>query len=340
VDPGLVDPVLRAAGRPLELATRSFFESRLGADFSGVRVHADSTAARSAESLNARAYAVGRDIVFAEGRYAPSTHDGRRLLAHELTHVLQQASGRVPAHPRVRPAGDSFEREAESVAERVDAGAAGAVPAAEAGRPATAAVQRQAEGEETQEPTKTDDEELYRPAGEAEAREAEGQEEQPVQLSRESATPGVIQRQPAPPPVPHVFPHFTEWYGGIADAAAEAWAFTCKDRKERGFHILWNGRTNASSADTITVSDAEGAIEIGRPPDRDPVFVVGWFHTHPRPKPGFVQVAVGPSDKDKKTSSETGLPGAVRDFLAPGVTDCAKSGTFFFGPERRPPLAR
>jgi hypothetical protein len=339
VDPGLVAPVLRTPGRPLEPGARSFFESRLGADFSDVRVHADSAAARSADSLHASAYAAGRDIVFGEGHYAPATREGRRLIAHELVHVLQQASGRVPAHPTVRPPGDSFEREAENVAERVAAGAAAVRAPAKGGEAQTQAVQRQAESEESEEPTKSDDEELYRPDGEAESREPEKHEELPVQLSREGGTP-VIQRQPAPPPVPHVFPHFTEWYGGIAAAAADAWAFTCKDRKERGFHILWNEQTNQSRPDTLTVSDAEAAIDIPRPPDRDPVFVVGWFHTHPRPKPGFVQVAVGPSDKDKKTSSDTGLPGAVRDFLTPGVTDCAKAGTFFFGPERRAPQAR
>ncbi len=202
--------------------------------------------------------------------------------------------------------------------------------------PPSSPVQRQAEEDESERPsTATSDDELYEPVG-AERRKPENE---PTQLSLEGGASSVVQRDaPSPPPPPVVFPHFTEWYPGIADAAAQAWAFTCKDRLERGFHVLWNERTNRSFADNVT-EGTDRAIEIPGH-DRDPVFTVGWFHTHPRPKPGFVQVAVGPSEKDKKTSDDTKLPGAVRDFLAPGVTDCAKSGTYFFGPDRRPPLAR
>jgi outer membrane protein OmpA-like peptidoglycan-associated protein len=88
--PAAVHQVLRAPGRPLDAATRAFFEPRFGHDFSAVRVHSDAPAAASARDMNARAYTVGRDIVFDAGRFAPGTHDGRQLLAHELTHVLQQ----------------------------------------------------------------------------------------------------------------------------------------------------------------------------------------------------------------------------------------------------------
>jgi Domain of unknown function (DUF4157) len=93
VDSGVVAPALRTGGRPLEPAARSFFEARLGADFSDVRIHADSTAAHSADSLNAHAYAVGRHVVFGAGEYRPDSAQGRRLLAHELAHVVQQGSG-------------------------------------------------------------------------------------------------------------------------------------------------------------------------------------------------------------------------------------------------------
>jgi hypothetical protein len=79
------------AGRPLDTATRDFFENRFGADLSDVRVHTDRGAANSAESINALAYTLGRDVVFAPGQYTPETMEGRRLLAHELTHVVQQA---------------------------------------------------------------------------------------------------------------------------------------------------------------------------------------------------------------------------------------------------------
>ncbi|MFZ7127163.1 MAG: DUF4157 domain-containing protein [Desulfobacterales bacterium] len=80
----------RPGGTPLPEASRAFFEPRLGADLNDVRVHADATAARIAERVNARAFTLGRDIFFAEGQYAPETDGGQRLMAHELTHVVQQ----------------------------------------------------------------------------------------------------------------------------------------------------------------------------------------------------------------------------------------------------------
>lgn len=88
--PPIVHEALRSPGFPIDSATRSFMEPRFGHDFSPVRVHTDADANASAESINAVAYTVGRDIVFGSGRYAPQTAEGRRLLAHELTHVVQQ----------------------------------------------------------------------------------------------------------------------------------------------------------------------------------------------------------------------------------------------------------
>lgn len=78
-------------GDPLPEATRGFFEPRFGHDFSHVRIHADSQAADAARALNARAYTLGSNIVFGSGQYAPATDEGKRLLAHELTHVVQQS---------------------------------------------------------------------------------------------------------------------------------------------------------------------------------------------------------------------------------------------------------
>lgn len=83
---------LRGGGQPLPGATRGFFEARFGADFSQVRVHAGSDSGSLARSINAKAFTHGRDIVFADGEYDPLTASGRKLLAHELTHVLQQKS--------------------------------------------------------------------------------------------------------------------------------------------------------------------------------------------------------------------------------------------------------
>ena len=85
-------------GQPLDPVTRSFFESRFGYDFNEVRVHTSNAAADSAQSVNALAYTAGRNIVFGADQYKPSTDQGRRLLAHELTHVLQQKTQVSPRH--------------------------------------------------------------------------------------------------------------------------------------------------------------------------------------------------------------------------------------------------
>jgi outer membrane protein OmpA-like peptidoglycan-associated protein len=80
---------------PLPDDVRSYFEPRFGHDFSRVRVHTDTRAARSAQALGAQAYTLGNDVVLGTGQYAPQTGEGRRLLAHELAHVVQQGSGSV-----------------------------------------------------------------------------------------------------------------------------------------------------------------------------------------------------------------------------------------------------
>ncbi|HZY35744.1 MAG TPA: DUF4157 domain-containing protein [Mucilaginibacter sp.] len=81
---------LRSAGQPMPERSRMFFEPRFGHDFSNVRLHTDSVAAKSAQSINALAYTAGNSIVFNQGQYSPETQSGQRLMAHELTHVVQQ----------------------------------------------------------------------------------------------------------------------------------------------------------------------------------------------------------------------------------------------------------
>ncbi len=92
--PPLVDRVLRSGGAPLDSATRASMESRFGQDFGHVRIHTDEQASASARAVSALAYTVGRDVVFGQGQYAPGSSRGRCLIAHELTHVVQQ--GGVP----------------------------------------------------------------------------------------------------------------------------------------------------------------------------------------------------------------------------------------------------
>jgi hypothetical protein len=120
--PPIVHEVLRSTGQPLDRQTRAFMESRFAHDFSHVRVHTDGRAAQSARAVNALAYTVGHDLVFASGEYKPQGSAGKRLLAHELAHVLQQS--RTSHNPgmqhrlRVSDADDPAEREAEMMAER------------------------------------------------------------------------------------------------------------------------------------------------------------------------------------------------------------------------------
>ncbi len=88
--PPIVHEVLSSPGQSLNGSTRAFMEPRFRHDFSQVRVHTDARAAESARTVNALAYTVGKDVVFDKGKYAPETSEGRKLIAHELTHVVQQ----------------------------------------------------------------------------------------------------------------------------------------------------------------------------------------------------------------------------------------------------------
>jgi len=82
---------LRGSDQPLSKSDCAFFESRFGRDFSGVRVHTGPQAAKTAQVIHSRAFTIGRNVVFGSGLYAPGTTEGRKLLAHELTHVVQQS---------------------------------------------------------------------------------------------------------------------------------------------------------------------------------------------------------------------------------------------------------
>ena len=84
--------VIKGVGRPLGESERAYFEPRFGADFSKVRIHTNTQAAKTAQALNAQAFTLGYDIVFGRGHYVPEETEGRRLLAHELTHTIQQGS--------------------------------------------------------------------------------------------------------------------------------------------------------------------------------------------------------------------------------------------------------
>ena len=115
--PDSVHAALRTPGSSLDGPTLRFMEPMIGRDLSHVRVHTGNLAASSAAAVHAKAYTVGSDIVFGAGRFAPGTTNGRRLLAHELTHVAQQDGGLPPSRIALSPAVDPLEREAEETAE-------------------------------------------------------------------------------------------------------------------------------------------------------------------------------------------------------------------------------
>ncbi|MDT7781765.1 MAG: hypothetical protein QOF58_184 [Pseudonocardiales bacterium] len=116
--------VITSGGSPLSADVRSDMEGRFGADFSDVRVHTDSTAHDSAKSVNAQAYTVGSNIVFQRDKYDPGSDTGKHMLAHELTHVVQQRSGPVDGTDagggvKVSDPSDRFERDAVANADRM-----------------------------------------------------------------------------------------------------------------------------------------------------------------------------------------------------------------------------
>ena len=123
-DPHPITRVIASGGSPIASPVRDQMESAFGHDFSGVRVHNDTSASSSAESVGATAATVGDHIVFRSGAYDPSSSRGQHLLAHELTHVVQQRSGPVDGSPaaggiRVSDPSDRFETAAEANASHI-----------------------------------------------------------------------------------------------------------------------------------------------------------------------------------------------------------------------------
>ncbi|MEO1208796.1 MAG: DUF4157 domain-containing protein [Cyanobacteria bacterium J06638_20] len=118
--PKIVDAVLNSSGESLSSTTRHLMESRFQQDFSQVRVHTDAQAAESARAVNALAYTVGRDLVFASGQYNPTTQAGQALLAHELSHVVQQGNRTTDTRAlQIQPGRAMAEAEADRAAHQV-----------------------------------------------------------------------------------------------------------------------------------------------------------------------------------------------------------------------------
>lgn len=123
--PPIVHEVLNSPGQPLDAQTRAFMEPRFGHDFSSVRVHNDTRAARSARAVSALAYTVGNDIVFGKGQYAPRTAIGQKLISHELTHVIQQSGTGISGRSATLVIGSpssALEQEAEVLSKEINRG--------------------------------------------------------------------------------------------------------------------------------------------------------------------------------------------------------------------------
>jgi hypothetical protein len=186
----VLDVVGQGGGSPLSGELRDEMEGRLGSNFADVKVHTDSKASESARAVQANAYTVGNDVVVKSDRWSPTTDEGKKTIAHELTHVMQQREGPVDgtsqgdgvsvSHPT-----DRFERAAERTAESAMAGPA---PAASAQLEADDDVQRQLavqrEGEEEEE-AQTQREAA--PEEEEAQMQREGEEEEEAQTQREAA---------------------------------------------------------------------------------------------------------------------------------------------------------
>lgn len=166
----------RSGGQALDGAMQAQMSQALGHDFSSVRIHIDGEAHALNQQLNARAFTTGADIFFRSGAYSPQSSAGQQLLAHELTHVVQQASGAVDgggAGMRVNAPGDRFEQEADAVARQVSS----AAPAVQRQTPEeddlqASALQRQEEDEEALQMQELDEEEAVQMQELAEEEEA------------------------------------------------------------------------------------------------------------------------------------------------------------------------
>jgi hypothetical protein len=129
----------RGGGQPLDDRTRHRMESSFGADFSPVRVHADTDAGVLSLAISAVAFTTGKDLFFGPGAYNPDSSPGRELLAHELTHVVQQSGGAAPSRLVLGEPGDRYEQEADALAKMV-AVTPGYLEGEQAGRPPSMAI--------------------------------------------------------------------------------------------------------------------------------------------------------------------------------------------------------
>lgn len=167
----------RGAGRELDPQVRTDLGRKLGDDFSDVRVHTDDESDALNRTVRAEAFTTGKDVFFRAGKYDPASNEGRKLIAHELTHVVQQRGSSPAAELTVSDPGDASERQASSVADKVAAPTPAPLPA-----PALARAEAEDEEEVATSPVARADEEEEEVATSPIAR-AEAEEEEEVATS-------------------------------------------------------------------------------------------------------------------------------------------------------------
>lgn len=194
----------RGGGQPLDAPLQKQMGAAMGQDFGGVRVHAGSESDALNRQLNAKAFTTGQDIFFRQGAYDPGSGSGRELVAHELTHVVQQGSGAVKGGQKmtVNPPGDVYEQEADSIAHQAahagheaggEAAGGGAAQRQEEEELQTKAAQRQPMEEEEEElQTKTAQ---RQPMEEEEELQAKAAQRQPIEEEEEELQTKAVQRQ-------------------------------------------------------------------------------------------------------------------------------------------------
>jgi len=171
----------RHGGQALDRGVMSKMETSFGADFSNVRVHTDAGADNLNRALNARAFTTGQDIFFRQGEYNPGSSKGGEILAHELTHVLQQKGGAVQTKLRLGKPGDKYEQEADRTAQAVVKHQENVqIPLTQG------MVHRQSAEDEEKIQTKAERHRIQR--------QAEEEEKEPVQMKKEDPE---LRRQPA-----------------------------------------------------------------------------------------------------------------------------------------------
>lgn len=350
--PSTIHNGLNSPDRPLDSAMRDFVEPRFGHDFSRVRVHTDAQAVKSARAVNALAYTVGEHIVFGAAQYQPETMPGKRLLLHELTHVVQQRGANRSGPLTIEPPGSSYEQEAKATSMRIRD---------HRNKP-------QLVGHVVM-PTMQRDLDPNAPVSSSDNVTSIGSTSDRSATATSSATDvgttvvGEADMAPSPQigvPAVKEFPPMEDMAKnpGLKAERQQDWNAGLSDFKERGAWIMW--ATGSSRGPDGKMDYTRGAYKVNRwnpgdendqgddsaldfppsvPANDSLFFCVGHYHQHPPLSPERSKhpenFPVGPSPKDTKIANNLGNPGIVWDF-----TDIKRTTEtdYPYGPQRRAPL--